>query len=257
MKAAMNGTLNCSVLDGWWAEMYDPEVGWAVPSFEWIEDLDARDVREGEAVYSLLEREIVPMFYERGDDGLPHEWIRRNKESMARLLPAVSASRMVREYVERYYEPAARRSHDLRADASARARALAGWKKHLQQSWTAVSVGEVVETAASEESDAAKRAFETVVRLGAIDPDDVEIDLVWGPVDDDEVIDASEATPMTRVATDEHGAHRFRAEVAPSRPGTYGVAVRVTPSHADLADPAELGLVAWSRRPPGIPEVQL
>ena len=127
MKAVFNGVLNCSVLDGWWDEMYDGDVGWAIPSAEWEDDVEARNDLEAASVFNLLERQVVPLFYAR-TDGLPVDWLRKVKASMARLGPRVGASRMLREYTTDLYEPAAQRERALRADHDERVKALVRWR---------------------------------------------------------------------------------------------------------------------------------
>ena len=131
MKAAINGALNCSILDGWWDEMFDGENGWAISSAETYEDLARRDEVEAESLFDLLERQIVPLFYERYGGPVPRRWVRRVKASLRSLGPQVSASRMVRDYVEEMYEPAAVSADSLGAKGGERAKALSAWKLAL------------------------------------------------------------------------------------------------------------------------------
>ncbi len=140
MKAAFNGVLNCSILDGWWDEMYDSDVGWAIPSAEWQDDIETRNEIESTSLFNLLERQIVPLFYQRNDGGLPADWLAKVKASMARVGPKVSASRMLREYTTDLYEPAARRTRDLRADGDARAQDFVGWTDKVLDAWPTVVV---------------------------------------------------------------------------------------------------------------------
>ena len=131
-KAALNGALNCSVLDGWWDEMFDGENGWAISSAEAYDDLARRDEVEAASLYDLLERQIIPLFYDRRDEaGVPRHWVRRVRASMQSLGPQVTASRMLRDYVEQLYEPTAAHTDALTADGNARARALAAWKERV------------------------------------------------------------------------------------------------------------------------------
>jgi starch phosphorylase len=253
MKAALNGALNCSVLDGWWDEMFDGEAGWAIPSFEWITDADERDDREADALYSLLENEIVPLFYDRGADGVPAEWIRRSKAAITRLGPAVSAGRMVREYVERYYEPAARAAARLSADRGARARDLAAWKSRVRREWAAVAVVDASGDGGPL-APGASRPIEAVVALGALAPDDVEVRLLSGPVDGDDAIETATVERMQPAGAVEGGAHRFRGVLSGAAPGVHGFTIMVLPSHPDLMDDHEMGLTAWACPPGGPPE---
>ena len=150
MKVVPNGGLNLSVLDGWWVEGYRPEAGWAIGSGEEYADLDYQDRVESQALYSLLEQEVIPLFYERSADGLPRGWIHMMKSSMRHLGPAFSAARMVGEYAERFYLPAADHHRAMVADGYAKARSLAAWKTRVRDAWSEVSVVSVENGGAGE-----------------------------------------------------------------------------------------------------------
>jgi starch phosphorylase len=246
MKAALNGALNFSILDGWWDEMYDGEVGWAIPSAEWEDDRATRDEIEGNSMYGILEREIVPLFYERDKDGLPVEWLRKVKACLARLGPQVDASRMLKEYTSRYYEPAAARSEALRANHNERAKALTRWKRYMFRGWPSVAVNT---TGFEENTGAAGTTYEVTaqVTLGDLEPSDVEVQLVFGAVDlDDELVDPI-VVPMGKDGDgDVPGWHRYGREIEFDRAGNFGFTVRVVPSHPDLVTYTHLGRVAWA-----------
>ena len=245
MKAALNGVLNCSVLDGWWDEMYAPEVGWAIPSAEWQEDIEARNELEANALYALLERQIVPLFYERDDGGLPTGWLRKVKQCVARLGPQVEASRMLKEYTVRYYAPAAARAEELNASDHERARALVHWKRHVRRAWPAVAV---TSTALEELPDhgTTVRAH-AQVQLGDLDPGDVEVQLAYGAVDLDDNLVQPVLVAMTLDGDGDLPGHRhYVHDCAFDRAGNVGFTVRVLPRHPDLITPAHLGLVAWA-----------
>ena len=127
MKAALNGGLNCSIRDGWWDEMSDGVNGFDIASFDDEPDLDRRDRREADAAFEVIENEIVPLFYDRHDDGLPHGWIERIKANWSTLGWKVIAGRMVRDYVTEFYEPAAVGSTAMTADSGRPAKDLAAW----------------------------------------------------------------------------------------------------------------------------------
>ena len=133
MKAALNGGLNLSILDGWWDEMFDGENGWAISSAENVDDLERRDQLEAGALFDLLERQVVPLFYERYGGPVPRRWLKKVRKSLASLGPRVTASRMVADYVAELYEPTAARADALTADGLARARALAAWKARVRE----------------------------------------------------------------------------------------------------------------------------
>jgi glycogen phosphorylase len=246
-KAALNGSLNCSVLDGWWDEMFDGENGWAISSAESIDDLERRDLLEANSLYELLEHQIVPLFYERAEGGpVPRRWVRRVKSSLISLGPRVVASRMVRDYVQEMYEPVAQRADALTHDGNAKARALAAWKSRVQAGWDDVHVVDVPADAALADLGA-ERTVEAVVALGSLTGEDVQVQLVHGPVGPNDEITDPQVVPMqARGPADAPGAYRYAGSFTCEAAGRYGVNVRVVPAHADLGNPAEMGCVTWA-----------
>jgi starch phosphorylase len=245
MKAAYNGVLNCSVLDGWWDELYEPDVGWAIPSAEWEEDEAHRDALEAGELFKLLETQVVPLFYRRDANGLPAEWLVKVKAAVARLGPAVESTRMLREYVERYYEPMAVRSEHLRADHDTRARHLVRWKRKVALAWPEVSVTSVTEGGGARELGQPLEVSATI-DLGPLGPADVEVQLLHGAVDLDDELRSVTPTPMTHAgAVDGSPLQRYIGTLAPDTAGEFGYTVRVIPAHEDLTSFAELGLIAF------------
>jgi starch phosphorylase len=245
MKAALNGALNCSILDGWWDELFNGENGWAVSSAEYLDDVEKRDLAEADSLFEILERQIVPLFYERYEGPVPRRWVRRVKASLRSLGPHVSAARMVRDYVERLCEPTAARADRLGADRWRRARDLSAWKARVESAWHGVHV-DTVETDDSVASLGARRVVHAVVGLGDLAPGDVQVQLLHGPVGQSNELDSVEVVPMIEAdsADDRHA--RWRGEFDCERAGRYGFTVRVVPSHPDLVTPSELGRVAWA-----------
>jgi starch phosphorylase len=240
MKAALNGVLNCSVLDGWFDELYNGENGWAIKSAESHEDLARRDDVEGSALFDLLEHEIVPAFYDRrGHGGAPGRWTERMTASLVSLGPAVSASRMVRDYVCGIYEPLAARATALSSERFARARALAAWKERTMAAWPEVRIT-AVETDDSPTELGATRKVQARVALGSLRVDDVEVQLLHGPVGPD-----GELERATVVTMQPAGDGEFWGEVTFEAAGRYGFTVRVVPAHPDLATFADLGVLTW------------
>ena len=143
MKAALNGGLNLSILDGWWDEAFDGENGWAISSAEHLDDLDRRDEVEAGSLFELLERQVVPLFYERWQGPVPRRWVQRVKHSLVTLGPFVTAARMVRDYTEQLYEPTAAQGDKLRADGYNAARGLSEWKATVDAAWPGVHVDHV------------------------------------------------------------------------------------------------------------------
>ncbi len=245
MKAALNGALNCSILDGWWDEMFDGQNGWAITSAEDEPDLHRRDELEAASLFDLLESQIVPLFYERGAGGVPRAWVDRVKQAYTALGPKVTASRMVRDYVKGYYEPAAEDGDRALADSAARGRALAAWRQRVAAAWPGVKV-----TTIDGEGGPARlgdeRAVTVTVDLGSLAPDDVAVEVLHGPVGAADELLQPEALRLTHHDTDEADRARYRGSFTCSRAGRHGFTVRVVPFHPDLPSPVELGLIAWA-----------
>lgn len=229
MKVLVNGGLHCSVGDGWWAEAYQPDRGWLIAGDETAAD---RDRADAEALYQLLEEEIVPAFYERDDSGLPREWLNRTRVSMCELTPAFSANRMVREYVTRCYAPAAARFCERLADGAALARELTDWQQRVRAAWPYIAFGETaVETVDGE------HRFWVPVDLNGLDPQAVEVALYAEPPKGDT---APEHIPMIH-----EGGGIYRATVDNHRPADH-YTPRVTPSHPAACCPLEAPFIAWA-----------
>ncbi|MFI6409964.1 glycosyltransferase family 1 protein [Streptomyces sp. NPDC050548] len=244
MKAALNGCLNLSVLDGWWDEWFQPDFGWAIPTADGTgTDPDHRDDVEAAALYDLLEQRVTPRFYERGQDGLPDRWIEMVRRTLTLLGPKVLAGRMVREYVERLYAPAAHAHRAMTPDA---ARELASWKGRVRAAWHGVSVDHVETSAATATAELGTTLNLRVrVGLGGLAPDDVEVQAVSGRVDPEDRIGDGVAVPLKPVGgPDAEGHWLFEGPLSLDRTGPYGYTVRILPAHRLLASSAELGLVA-------------
>ncbi len=244
MKAALNGALNCSILDGWWDELFDGENGWAISSAEQIDDEDRRDELEANSLFEILERQVVPLFYERWEGPVPRRWVRRMKSALRSLGPQVSAARMVRDYVEQLYEPTAAQTLRLDGEGAAGARELAAWKQRVVDGWSGVAVLSV-DTDVSVAGLGADRTVDAEVQLGALSGSDVEVQLVHGPVGQHDEISPATIVPMHPV-TDAGGTVRYRGDLACAQAGRYGFTVRVVPSHPNLVTPVELGRIAWA-----------
>ncbi|SOD83563.1 glycosyltransferase family 1 protein [Streptomyces sp. Ag109_G2-15] len=243
MKAALNGCLNLSVLDGWWDEWFQPDFGWAIPTADGVgTDPDRRDDIEAAALYDLLEQRVTPRFYERGRGGLPDRWIDMVRQTLTLLGPKVLAGRMVREYVERLYAPAAQSHRALTGDT---ARELAVWKARVRAAWSGVSVDHVETTAATATAELGSTVGLRVrVGLGDLGPDDVEVQAVSGRVDaQDRITDATVVPLKPTGAPDLEGRRVYEGPLSLDRTGPYGYTIRILPAHRLLAAGAELGLV--------------
>ncbi|MGW1803728.1 glycosyltransferase family 1 protein [Streptomyces sp. NPDC002078] len=244
MKAALNGCLNLSVLDGWWDEWFQPDFGWAIPTADGAgTDPDRRDDIEAAALYDLLEQRVTPRFYEQGRAGLPDRWIQMVRQTLTLLGPKVLAGRMVREYVDRLYVPAAQAHRALTPDTAGE---LAAWKARVRAAWPGVSVDHVETTAPTATAELGSTVGLRVrVALGSLTPDDVEVQAVSGRVDaEDHITDATVVPLKPAGAPDLEGRLLYEGPLALDRTGPYGYTVRILPSHRLLASAAELGLVA-------------
>lgn len=253
MKAAVNGALNMSVLDGWWAEGYRPDLGWAIGRGEVYEDLNYQDEVESNAIYDLLEKDIVPLFYNRGPDGLPRGWIQKMKNSISAIVPAYSTARMALEYTERLYSPAEVRFGRLTARNFARAKALGEWKSKLYRYWPSVRIAGVESRVGDAPlgangtdelpvgSDLEVRAS---VELGKLSPEDVSVELYEGTLNSDQEIADGRATQMDFVGQ-KRGVSLFVARTRSQYSGVRGFTLRVLPRNEDLPNPFEPRLIVW------------
>ena len=247
MKCPPNGGINFSVLDGWWPEAYDGENGWAIGDGQIYEDPGYQDYVEGEAIYDLLEKEIIPMFYDRGEDGLPRRWIARMKASMRTICPMFNTNRMVEEYAGRLYVPAARRWHELAADRFAAAKELSQWKRDLGHRWGEVRIEKIE---ADDGRDLQVGGFLNVrarVHLGGVSPQDVAVELYHGRVDPTgELVEgACDEMKLPEDGVVDGGSAWFAGRIPCVRSGQHRYAVRVVPRHQGLPHRFDTGLILW------------
>ncbi len=245
MKAALNGSLNLSILDGWWAEFYDGENGWAIPTADSAGDSSERDDLEADAMYDLIEHQIAPRFYDRNAEGVPTRWVESIRHTLATLSPALSADRMVKEYVNRLYIPAAQSEREISASSFAPARELSEWKTRLAAAWPKVHVLHVESGGVDVVPQIGDLLqVRALVDLDGLSPDDVKVEVVYGRAPEgDRLADIRRQKLLLDSAEPGHPA-TFTGTVALEKPGSFGYNVRVVPSHPLLANPAELGLIA-------------
>ena len=244
MKAALNGGLNLSILDGWWDEWYDGDNGWAIPSADGVEDPDKRDDLEATALYDLIEKEVAPRFYDVEVDGVPGRWVEMMRHTLKSLGPKVLATRMVSDYTRQLYAPAALNARALAADDEG-ARQLAAWKRRVRAAWGGVRVEHVEASGAGDVAEVGAvvqiRAF---VSLGELSPDDVTVQVVHGPIDAEDVFRDPTVEQLAVVESYEGARYRFDGRLTLGRSGPLGYPVRVVPRHDRLVSPAELGVAA-------------
>lgn len=245
MKAVANGGLNLSILDGWWVEGFRPELGWAIGRGEDYEDHAYQDYVESNALYDLLEHDVVPLFYARQADGLPRGWIARMKESLRLLCPTFSTNRMLWEYAERYYLPAAKYYEQMSESEMQRARQVVEWKKFLQQHWNEVRIERVEATRNSTHRVGEGYELSAEVHLGPIDPKDVSVEIYYGLLDAERQITQPRRIPMQRQASAHDGLHRYTGVIPCKHSGLHGYTLRVVPAHPDLNEVMSTGLITW------------
>ncbi len=245
MKAALNGGLNLSILDGWWDEWYDGDNGWAIPSADGVADAERRDDIEAEALYDLLEFEVAPRFYGVDHDRLPTRWIEMVRHTLKSLGPKVLASRMVRDYVVDLYTPAVGAARRVESDGTA-APSLAVWKARVRAAWPRVRI-EHVESSGVSDAPALGQTLTVKVyaSLGELDPAEVDVQVVHGRVAGDDKLRDPQVASLEEAETYEAGRHRFEGDVALDHTGPFGYTVRILPKNALLANEAEVGLIAW------------
>ena len=245
MKATANGAINISVLDGWWDEAYDGANGWAVGRGEEYEDAGYHDQVESHAIYQMLESEVVPMFYTRGRDGLPREWVRRMKNAMRTVCPVFSAYRMVKEYTERLYLPAERWWATLGAKGLERARALATWKARVRSGWREVAVLSVKADGVAPLEAGATRPVQAEVALGSLRSEDVSVVLYSGPLSGEGEILSASVSDMKVEGTPRVGAYLYSGTLQGKTTGLHGFRVRILPAHEDLFSPLAMNCIVW------------
>jgi len=244
MKALMNGVLNLSVLDGWWAEGYHEGAGWAIGNGEEYTDFEYQDRVESQALFSILEEQVIPLFYERGPDGIPRGWTVMMRESMSSLVPAFSSRRMLREYLDRFYLPAGEDFARLSADGFARARQAVEWKARIADHWADVSVVGASAVTGPQVNVGDRMTIEARVKLGALTPADVRVEAYHGTLTPEGSI-ADGGSSALHWGGEDGGVQVYQGTIATPYSGEQGFAVRILPAHDDVLVPNELAYITW------------
>ncbi len=248
MKVIYNGGLNCSILDGWWAEGYNPSVGWAIgngeeyPEHQW----EHQDYIESEALYNILEQDIIPTFYNRGRDGLPREWIAKMKNAMRTLGPYFTTRRMVEEYSQRFYMPSYENVLETTTPDLDKGLTYAAWHNKMKNTWKQVQIRDV-RVPEKQVKVGTEVEVEAVVSLGQLTPDDVRVQLYYGPLNTrGDIGMVGEVLDMEPAGSNGKGEHTFKAQMAYITSGERGLSVRVVPYHEYLTSPFLRGLITWA-----------
>lgn len=252
MKVPLNGGVNCSILDGWWVEAFreNPLSGFSLgdPDKHYQTE-ELQDAADAESIYHMLEKVIAPIFYDRDDNGIPVEWLRRVRESMITVGPQFSTNRMVQDYAEMYYLPGSDRCNALMADGFERAKNNSLWKNQLRAAWPNIQIKACVES--GETAPESIRVSEKIniiaeVELGSINPSDVQVEIFVAELNGNPEKIKSASVPMHPEGKSPNGKLLFKGSMIQSDSGEYAYTVRIVPHHPDLVHPNEMGLVSWA-----------
>jgi starch phosphorylase len=248
MKVIANGGLNFSILDGWWDEGFDPEVGWKIGNGEEYTDHDYQDEVEARQLYHILETQIGPLFYSRGEDLLPRGWITKVKNSMKKLGPFFNTHRMVQEYFEKFYVQAYEKRRELQKDKWKKAIELADWKDKVIQKWSQIKINKVL-NGKSNKSIYVGEEFpvEAEINLGELTSDDVEVQLYFGPVEKQDNPESNSTVVMSPSDSKmRNGVIIYKGDIVTGHSGQQGFTIRIVPKNPMLTNPFDVGVVYWA-----------
>jgi starch phosphorylase len=242
-KVAINGGINLSILDGWWSEGFDGNNGWAIGDEREYNDEAKQDLDDSNSLYSILEEEIIPLYYQRGEKGYSPEWVKKSKESLRSIAPVFNTDRMVREYTQECYIKAADSGRRRMANNQAVAKELAAWRKKIVNNWDKIELSMHESMYHSEILYGDSKIIEVVVYLAELSPDDVNVELYVKCVNKD----APEIVTMKPVETLQDGRYLYHGKYCPADSGRYSISVRIIPFHKEMLHKHEMGLCKWLR----------
>ncbi|MFP4547961.1 MAG: alpha-glucan family phosphorylase [Fidelibacterota bacterium] len=245
MKASANGCINCSTLDGWWDEIYSPEIGWGIGQRQEHENVEFWDDIESQELYSLLEEQIVPAFYDRGDERMPRKWIQMMKKNMVAICPQFNSNRMLQDYIEDMYLPAQTKKEYMFAEDFKGAKELAAWKDKMRNEWSSMRFlnVETGDTKALRVDSSIE--VKTEVYLGKILPEDVNIQVYFGKIDSKQEIKNGQLKSMKMTKKLDDKKYIFTANIDNWQSGNNGFTLRIIPKHEGLVNPFDDGLIFW------------
>jgi starch phosphorylase len=247
MKAVANGALHFSILDGWWDEGYDREIGWAIGNGEEYQDNEFQDEMEANALYDILEKDVVPLFYDQGPDGLPNHWLSMMKTSLHRLCPEFNTHRMVEEYWDDFYLPAAEQGDKLKTQDWSNLRSLSKWFEKIMYGWKEVQIKDIRLNEMIDIEIEKPYHVEADIFVGSLNPEDIVVEAYFGRLDrDDQYIDRDTFVLQSSGRVDDHtikytGDMRFR------KTGQFGINIRVCPNHPNPKVRQSMGMVLWGK----------
>ncbi|MDR2795400.1 MAG: alpha-glucan family phosphorylase [Spirochaetaceae bacterium] len=245
MKAAMNGVINCSILDGWWDEAYNPDVGWAIGHGEYYADENLQDDVESKALYDLLEQDIIPLFYQRGRDSLPREWIKMMKATMREIGQSMSSHRMLMDYSNKFYFPALRNHQRIIKTDYSESKALAAYFAKLGDSWAKIKLGNITSNAKPVMQRGDFITVSTYIELGELSPEEVLVELYFGAVSSQNNIDDARRCEMKSAGKEGNG-YRYQVRIECTDTGMQGHTVRILPKHPALIHPYRSRFIKWA-----------
>jgi len=247
MKAVANGALHLSILDGWWDEGYEKEIGWAIGRGEEYDDHEFQDELDSKKLYDILEKDIIPLFYERGSDDLPRGWLAMMKASLHRLCPVFNSHRMVEEYWTRFYVPAAKRHFQLMDNEAECLKKLVEWRQKIMYNWQNVTIKDIRLEKVDEILVGDHYQVEADLLLGGLLPEDLMVEAYYGRVDPSRRFIDSLTQVLHTNGPSAEGFYRYQGDIGFSEVGHFGLNIRVTPNHPNAESRHAMGLVIWGR----------
>jgi starch phosphorylase len=248
MKLAPNGGINLSVLDGWWREGYNGNNGWAIGAEIDNGTVEFQNQVDANSLYQLLENQIIPLYYAKPDGKLPLAWLQLMRESIRSVTPVFNTQRMVKEYTERLYVPAAKSHEDFSRDSCGGATQLSHWKAQMRKDWPQVRISDVQVGNKDRQAILVGESLQISARvhLGAVDPKHVRVEAYHGEADNGEIRNPTATVLNQSSQSDGDGNYLYQGSVPSTESGTYGFSVRVIPTHPHLMQTHELRLITWS-----------
>ncbi len=246
MKAAANGALNVSILDGWWAEAYHEGIGWAIGKGEEFQDQELQDQVDAEYLYKTLENEVIPTFFHRGPDGHPHRWIEMMKNTMAYCCGEFNSHRMVEDYLEKYYIQAGLAHQILGEKKMNQAREFVNWKHRVRKLWKDLKVLDIQAPHGGHVTLGSDMLVEADVHLGELREEEVVVDLCYGRIDPEtEEVSHRDVTAMWAEACTTEGVRKYVGSIPCNETGIYSYNIRILPFHPYLFNPLSMNLTLW------------
>ncbi len=245
MKVNFNGGLNLSTLDGWWYEGYNQDTGWAIGKGEEYLDPESQDIIESNAIYNLLEKEIIPIFYDRRDDQIPYNWIALMKNAMKNLNPVFNTNRMVCEYLENFYLPAAKRYQEIISNNMKGIKELTAWKQLIRENWAGINFEKVEAETRTPLTYQSRLEVTVTVNLKKLSSKDIKTQIYYGLLDTEGKIINGKIIDMNLIE-EKDGRLIYKGWIPCDYSGQNGYAVRIIPYHENMINPLDMGLIMWA-----------